>query len=96
MVKGKTEPERIFGLIGPPEMTARPEYQTLLDRQAAFLILYRTGSFAESLDVLKECAEAAQALGWRQGYYEVMRERVDDLIDDSPVDWNGVYVAKEK
>jgi adenylate cyclase len=96
MVKGKTEPERIFGLIGPPEMTARPEYQTLLDRQAAFLILYRTGSFAESLLVLQECAEAAQALGWRQGYYEAMRERVDDLIDDSPPDWNGVYVAKEK
>jgi adenylate cyclase len=96
MVKGKTEPERIFGLIGPPEMTARPEYQALLDRQAAFLLLYRTGAFAESLLVLQECAEAAQALGWRQRYYEVMRERVDDLIDDSPADWNGVYVAKEK
>jgi hypothetical protein len=25
-----------------------------------------------------------------------MRERVDHLIDDSPPDWNGVYVAKEK
>ena len=96
MVKGKTEPERIFGLIGPPEMTGRPEYQTLFDRQAAFLLLYRTGAFAESLLVLQECAEAAQALGWRQRYYEVMRERVDDLIDDSPPDWNGVYVAKEK
>jgi adenylate cyclase len=96
MVKGKTEPERIYGLIGPPEMVKRPEYQKLLDRQAAFLLLYRTGAFAEALPVLRECAEAAQALGWRQGYYEVMRERVDHLIDDSPPDWNGVYVAKEK
>ena len=96
MVKGKTEPERIYGLIGPPEMTKRPEYQTLLDRQAAFLLLYRTGAFAESLPVLKECAQAAQALGWRQGYYDVMRERVEHLIDDSPPDWSGVYVAKEK
>ena len=96
MVKGKTEPERIYGLVGPPEMAKRPEYQTLLDRQAAFLLLYRTGAFAESLPVIQECAEAAQALGWRQGYYEVMRERVDHLIDESPPDWNGVYVAKEK
>ena len=46
--------------------------------------------------MIQECAEAAQALGWRQGYYEVMRERVDHLIDNSPPDWNGVYVAKEK
>jgi hypothetical protein len=25
-----------------------------------------------------------------------MRRRVDALIDDSPTDWNGVYVATEK
>jgi adenylate cyclase len=96
MVKGKTEPERIYGLVGDAAVAARPEFQTLVDRQAAFLILYRTGAFAESLLVIAECAEAAQALGWRQGYYEMMRERVDGLIDDSPPDWNGVYVATEK
>ena len=77
-------------------MVTRPDYQTLVDRQSAFLILYRTGSFAEVLPVIDECAEAAQALGWRQGYYEMMRQRVDELIDDSPPDWNGVYVATEK
>jgi adenylate cyclase len=96
MVKGKTEPERIYGLVGDATVAARPEFQTLVDRQEAFLVLYRTGAFAESLEVIAECAEAAQALGWRQGYYEMMRERVDGLIDDSPLDWNGVYVATEK
>jgi len=25
----------------------------------------------------------------------MMRERVDGLIDDSPTDWTGVYVAKK-
>ena len=96
MVKGKTEPERIYTVLGDATMVTRPEYQTLVDRQSAFLILYRTGSFAEVLPVIDECAEAAQALGWRQGYYEMMRQRVDELIDDSPPDWNGVYVATEK
>jgi adenylate cyclase len=96
MVKGKTEPARIHALIGPPEMTARPEYTALTDHQAIFLKLYRAGGFAEALPIIKQCAEAAQALGWRQGYYDMMRERVDHLIDDSPPDWNGVYVAKEK
>jgi adenylate cyclase len=96
MVKGKTEPERIYALVGDAAVAARAEFQTLVDRQSAFLILYRTGSFAEAVPVIAECAEAAQALGWRQGYYEMMRRRVDALIDDSPTDWNGVYVATEK
>jgi hypothetical protein len=26
----------------------------------------------------------------------MMRGRLDELIDDSPVDWKGVYVAKDK
>jgi len=96
MVKGKTEPERIYALIGDASVAARPEYITLVDRQMAFLLLYRTGGFAEALEIIRECVDAASALGWQQGYYEMMRERVDSLIDESPVDWNGVYVAKEK
>jgi len=96
MVKGKTEPERIYALIGDASVAARPEYITLVDRQMAFLLLYRTGGFAEALEIITECVDAASVLGWQQGYYEMMRERVDSLIDESPVDWNGVYVAKEK
>ena len=96
MVKGKTQPERIYALIGDAAKAERPEFRTLADRQEAFLALYRAGSFAEALPVLQECADAAQVLAWRQGYYEMMRLRVDGLIDDSPADWNGVYVATEK
>jgi adenylate cyclase len=96
MVKGKTEPERIYALVGDPSVAAKPEYVTLVDRQTAFLLLYRVGRFAEALEIIRECADAASAVGWQQGYYEMMRERVDSLIDDSPPDWTGVYVAKEK
>ncbi|HTR82984.1 MAG TPA: adenylate/guanylate cyclase domain-containing protein [Reyranella sp.] len=96
MVKGKTEPVRMFALVGDAEVARSPAFQTLLEKQAAFLKLYRSGAFAEALDALKDCVAAADAAGWRQGYYDMMRERVDHLIDDSPVDWNGVYVAKEK
>ncbi|TMJ25305.1 MAG: hypothetical protein E6G95_16305 [Alphaproteobacteria bacterium] len=95
-LKGKTQPERIYALIGDAAKAERPEFRTLADRQEAFLALYRAGSFAEALPVLQECADAAQVLAWRQGYYEMMRLRVDGLIDDSPADWNGVYVATEK
>jgi hypothetical protein len=65
-------------------------------RQAELLRLYRGGAFAEALQRIDGCQAAALAAGWQQGYYEMMRVRLDELIDDSPADWTGVYVAKEK
>jgi adenylate cyclase len=96
MLKGKTEPERAHALLGDVAMAQSSAYQELVRRQAEFLAQYRTGGFAEALELIPGCQAAADALGWNQGYYEIMRARVDGLIDDSPPDWTGVYVAKEK
>jgi len=96
MVKGKTEPERVHALIGGFAEAQTQAYQELVRQQAAFLAQYRTGGFVEALDLIDGCEAAADALGWRQGYYGMMRVRIDGLIDDSPPDWTGVYVAKEK
>jgi adenylate cyclase len=96
MVKGKTEPERVHALVGGLAVAQTPAYQELVQLQAAFLAQYRTGGFVEALDLIAGCEAAAAAVGWRQGYYDMMRLRVDGLIDDSPHDWTGVYVAKEK
>jgi adenylate cyclase len=96
MVKGKTEPERMFALVGDGAMAATPAFKDLLDKQSLFLRLYRNGGFAEALAMVDEIEAAAAATGWQQGYYAMMRKRIDGLIDDSPPDWNGVYVAKEK
>jgi adenylate cyclase len=96
MVKGKTEPERVHALVGGFAEAQTPAYHELVRRQAAFLAQYRSGGFVEALDLIGGCAAAAAALGWRQGYYEMMRVRIDGLIDDSPPDWTGVYVAQEK
>jgi adenylate cyclase len=96
MVKGKTEPERVHTLLGGAELAQTPEFHELVRRQAAFLAQYRAAGFAEALELIPACEEAAAALGWKQGYYDMMLQRVDGLIDDSPRDWTGVYVAKEK
>ena len=96
MVKGKTEPERMYALVGDAAMAQSPAFHALTEKHAAFLALYRSGAFAEALEALPELEAAAEAAGWQQGYYAMMRGRVDALIDDSPPDWNGVYVAKEK
>jgi adenylate cyclase len=96
MLKGKTEPERAYALLGDVAMAETPAYQELLRLQAAFLAQYRSGGFAEALEMLPVCQAAADAVGWNQGYYETMQVRVDGLIDESPRDWTGVYVANEK
>ncbi|MFO1080637.1 MAG: adenylate/guanylate cyclase domain-containing protein [Reyranellaceae bacterium] len=96
MVKGKTEPERIFALLGGPETIQKPEYAELMRRQEEMLAHYRSGGFAEALELIDGCLAAAEAAEWHQGYYDMMRVRLDGLIDESPADWTGVYVAKEK
>ena len=96
MVKGKTQPERMFALLGDATMALTPAYKELVQRQAELLRLYRSGAFAEALELIDGLNGIAGAIGWKQGYYDMMRERIDGLIDDSPPDWNGVYVAKDK
>ncbi len=96
MVKGKTEPERVHALIGGFALAQTTQYHDLVRLQAAFLTQYRGGGFVEALELIDACRAAATAVGWEQGYYDMMRVRVDALIDDSPPDWTGVYVATEK
>ncbi len=95
-VKGKTEPVRIHALLGDAEMAKMPAFMELKEQQAALLALYRTGAFAEALALIDGCQTAAEKADWHEGYYAMMRARIDGLIDDSPPDWTGVYVAKEK
>ncbi|HYC64736.1 MAG TPA: adenylate/guanylate cyclase domain-containing protein [Reyranellaceae bacterium] len=96
MVKGKTEPERMFCLVGDAEFAKSAAFRALVDKQAEFLALYRKGAFAEARAMIDSLEAAATAAGWQQGYYAMMRERIGELIAEPPADWTGVYVAKEK
>jgi adenylate cyclase len=95
-VKGKTEPVRAFALLGDSTVAQTAAYRELAERQAAFLELYRAGKFSEALEMIDGLNGKAAAVGWKQGYYDMMRERIRELIEEPPPDWNGVYVAKEK
>jgi adenylate cyclase len=96
MVKGKTEPELVHALLGDAALAQTPAYHALVEQQAAFLKQYRAGRFGEARELIDSVEAAADAAGWRQGYYEMMRTRLDGLIDNPPSNWSGVYIAKEK
>lgn len=96
MVKGKTEPERIFALLGGTDLAEQAGYRTLGERQATFLEVYRAGRFVEALELARACRAAARAIDWQQGYYEMMEGRINAYLLDPPSDWTGVHVASEK
>lgn len=96
MVKGKTEPERIFALLGGTDLAEQAGYRTLGERQARFLEAYRAGRFVEALELARACGTAAGAIDWQQGYYAMMEERINAYLLDPPSDWTGVHVASEK
>jgi adenylate cyclase len=96
MVKGKTTPERVFALIGEPQMAATDDYHALTAAQARMLEAYRAGDFAAAARISAEAEQAAEAIGWHAGYYAMMRGRCAHLIEEPPEEWNGVFVAKEK
>ncbi len=77
-------------------MAKTPAYQELVRRQTEFLSQYRAAAFAEALELVPGCQEAADALGWNQGYYEIMRARVDGLIDDHAARLDGSVCRQGK
>ncbi len=96
MVKGKTVPERVFTLVGRPDLSAMPAFKDLEAAQARVLERYRAGRFDEAIQAIAEAEQAAAALEWSTGYFAMMRERCHHLIEEPPENWNGVFVAKEK
>lgn len=96
VVKGKTEPARIYALLGDAAMARSPMFRELAERQELLLDRYRVGGFVDAVELIDGCETAAAAADWQQGYYGMMRARIGELIATPPLDWTGVYVAKDK
>ncbi|HEX2890743.1 adenylate/guanylate cyclase domain-containing protein [Vineibacter terrae] len=95
-VKGKTEPERIFALVGDAGLHGSAGFAALLAAHAAFLAEYRAGRFAEARRLASAAKAQAELVGWSGTYYDRMRKRLKAIIADPPAVWDGVYEAKEK
>jgi adenylate cyclase len=95
-VKGKTEPERMFALVGDAGVRDSDAFRALLSAHEAFLVEYRAGNFAEARRKATAAKEPAETAGWSCSYYDRMRKRLKALIADPPAIWDGVYEAREK
>jgi class 3 adenylate cyclase len=94
IVKGKSEPVRIFGLIGTPAVAASDTFRKLRSNHLAMLMAYRARNWQKALDAMSACIDMAPDL---EGLYDLYRGRIEGYQMSPPADdWDGVFVAIKK
>ena len=95
-VKGKTEPELVYTLLGGADVAETARFQKLRDLNALMLTSYRNQNWAGALEAILQCREAGREFGLDE-FYDRYVARIRTLLDQPPeADWNGVFVAETK
>ncbi len=95
-VKGKTEPERIFTILGGEDVASSAEFAKMRDLNATLLSRYRSRDWAGALDALQLCRQAGKGFGL-DGIYDLYLARIRSFQDKAPPeDWDGVYAFETK
>ena len=95
-VKGKSEPETIWTLLGGPHLRDTERFHALSDRHAAMLEAYRARRWEAVEAEAEACSALAEGLSI-DGLYDLYIQRAFGFAATPPPDvWDGVYVATEK
>jgi adenylate cyclase len=95
-VKGKTEPERIYTVLGADDVAASDEYRTVRDLTERMLHAYRGRDWTGALEALHLARGARNGFGLDE-VYALYRARIDTFRKDAPPDdWDGVYAFDTK
>jgi adenylate cyclase len=94
-VVGKTEPVRIYFLLGDEVVRNTEAFASLKHAQDAMIAGYRRQDWAQALEHLDSCRNQAPEI--LQGIYELYEARIDNMRRfPPPADWDGVYTAVTK
>jgi adenylate cyclase len=95
-VKGKTEPETVFTLLGRADLVQNPNFRELRDLTAKMLGYYREQDWTQALAAIELCRKAAEPFGI-SALFDMYAERIEAFRrHPPPPDWNGVYEAESK
>ena len=95
-VKGKTEPERIYGLIGGRELAQDPGYRALLEKVQEMSRCYRARDWDAALQAAMSCRSLDPGLGLDE-YFDQYEARIRAFQSEPPPsDWDGVFEAQIK
>jgi len=94
-VKGKTQPEHVYGLLGDEQKAQGKKFRKLAETHAQMLQAYRSKQFDKALELLQECRDFSdEELAY---LYDLYEERIQDMkTNPPPADWDGVYIATSK
>ena len=97
MVKGKTKPTRVFGLLQGPEYAATQPFQALRARHQEFLEAYRTRRWQTARCLIDECRALDTTQTRLRNLYTLYTSRVEDYLAHPPDPaWDGVFRATTK
>jgi adenylate cyclase len=95
-VKGKTEPEVVYAIVGRDDIARSGQFQVLRNLAIEMLANYRTQDWDEALAAI-ERGRAADEGGIFAALYDLYAERIAAFkADPPPPDWNGVVALLSK
>ena len=95
-VKGKTQPEAVFAVLGRAEVDQDPRCRQLRELNAEMLASFRKQQWDEALELIGRCRKAADGFDVA-GLYDMYEERIATYRAEPPgPDWDGVYEAESK
>ena len=95
-VKGKTEPEAIYALLGREEMAFDTRFQELHKLNSTMMYCYRGRDWKGALEAVESCRSGDQNFGLT-AVFDLYSRRIQTFRESPPpADWTGVFVAETK
>jgi len=95
-VKGKTEPETIYTVLGGADVLAAPEFKTLDRAVGRFLALYRSQDWKAALQALSACRGGTGRFAMDL-FADLYADRIEIFQQNPPgPEWNGVFALQTK
>jgi adenylate cyclase len=95
-VKGKTEPETIYTILGRDDVLHGARFQEVQAIFKEMLALYRNQDFDAALEAVMRGRTLADDMGLG-ALFEIYASRIRSFQDSPPpADWNGVFVMETK
>jgi adenylate cyclase len=94
-VKGKSEPDVIYTILGGDDLIMEGGYVELRDRIQTMLNAYRHGDWGKALVALQACKRADDQFGL-ETFYNLYGTRIAAFLEAPPPDWDGVFTLETK
>jgi adenylate cyclase len=95
-VKGKTESQTVYTLLGGQEIADDTRFHELRKAYSTMLYCYRSRDWEGALEAIELCQSAEHDFGLAP-LFDLYRKRIQAFRESAPPeDWTGVFVAETK